>query len=105
MIRSNSEKRQKRPFWKKNQNKIRTTIVAVAITTRIVIEKPQQIAELVETAPSCNYCVATIVARLFTTTVKGRRQPSRRKIRTLFPRIQESGGVSGVELKVFYIKW
>ena len=88
-----------------NQNKIRTTIVAVAITKRIVIEKRQRIAELAETAPSCNYCVATIVARPFTTTVKGRRQPSGRKIRTLFPRIQDSGGVSRVELKLFYINF
>ena len=90
-----------------NQNKIRTTIVAIAITTRIVIEKRQRIAELAETAPSCNYCIATIVARPFTTTVKARRQPSGRKIRTLFPRIQESGGVSvsGVEVKLFDINF
>ena len=41
------------------------------ITTRIAIEKQQRIAELAETVPSCNDCVATIVARPFTTTVKG----------------------------------
>ena len=91
--------------FERKPEKIRTTIVAIAITTRIVIEKQQRIAELAETAPSCNYCVATIVARPFTTTVKVRRQPSGRKIRTLFPRIQESGGVSGVELKLFYINF
>ena len=39
-----------------------TTLVAIALTTKIVIEK-QQIAEVAETIPSCNYCVATIVAR------------------------------------------
>ena len=38
-----------------------------------MIEKQQQIAELAETAPSCNYCVATIVARPLRTTVKGAR--------------------------------
>ena len=95
----------KTAILEENQNKIRTTIVAIAIITRIVIEKRQQIAELAETATSWNYCVATIVARPFTTTVKGRRQPSGRKIRTLFPQIQESGGVSGVELKLFDIKF
>ena len=69
------------------------------------MEKQQRIAELAETVLSCNDCVATIVARPFTTTVKGRSQPSGRKMRTLFPRIQESGGVSGVELKLFYINF
>ena len=38
-------------------------IVAIALTTENVIEKQQRIAEVAETAPSCNYCVATIVAR------------------------------------------
>ena len=51
--------------------KIRSTIVAIAITTRIVIEKQQRIADSAETVLSCNDCVATIVARPFTTTVKG----------------------------------
>ena len=45
------------------QKKIRTTIVAIVITTRRAIEKQQRIAELAETVPSCNDCVATIVAR------------------------------------------
>ena len=36
-----------------------------------MIEKQQRIAESAETVPSCNDCVATIVARPFTTTVKG----------------------------------
>ena len=74
-----------------------TTLVAIKTTTRI-----ERIAELTETAPSCNDCVATIVARPFTTTVKGINQPSGVEIRLLFPRIQESGGVSGLELKPFY---
>ena len=54
--------------------KIRTTIVAIAITTRIVIatvEKQQRIAESADTVPSCNDCAATIVARPLATTVKG----------------------------------
>ena len=79
-----------------------TTLVAIAITTRIVIEKQQQIAEVAETVSSCNYCVATIVARPLRTTVKGGRQPSGRKIKALFPRIQESGRVSGLELLLPY---
>ena len=72
-----------------------TTLVAIAITTKIAIGKQQQIAELAETVPSCNYCVATKIARTLRTTVKGGRQ-------VLFPRIQESGGVSGLELISFY---
>ena len=55
----------------KNQEKIRTTIVAIAITTRVAIEKQQRRADLAEIVPSCNDCVSTIVARPFTTTVKG----------------------------------
>ena len=43
----------------------------------------------------------------FTQTVKGVGtvcvQPSGKEIGTLFPRIPESGGVSGGELKLFYI--
>ena len=77
----------------------------LTITTKIVIEKQRQIAEVAETIPSCNYCVATIVARQLRTTVKGGRQPSGRKIKVLFPRIRESGGVSGLELIVFYINF
>ena len=68
-------------------------------------EKQGQIAELAETVPSCNYCVATIVARPLRTTVKGGRQPSGRKLKVLFPRIQESGGVSGLELLLSYINF
>ena len=52
---------------------------------KIVIGKQPQIAELAETVPSCNYCVATIVARPLRSTVKGGRQPSGRKIRAYFP--------------------
>ena len=70
--------------------------------TKIVIGKQQQIAELAETVPSCNFCVATIVARPLPTTVKVGRQPSGRKIKVLLLRIQESGGVSGLKLLAFY---
>ena len=82
-----------------------TTIVAIAITTEIVIEKQQKITGIADIVPSCNYCVATIVARPLGSTVKGGRQPSGRKIRALFPRIQESGGVSGLELFLTYINF
>ena len=85
--------------------KTRTTIVAIVITTRIAIEKQQRKAELAETVPSCNDCVATIVARPFTTTVKGRKTTLRKEDKGVFPRIQESGGVSGLELKLFYINF
>ena len=75
-------------------------------------EQPRQLGEKrrevekhdrasLETAPSCNDCVATIVARPFTLTVKGRNKPFGEEIRVLFPRIQESGGVLGLELKLF----
>ena len=57
----------------KKPEKIRTKTVAIVIFTRIAIEKQQRIAELAETVPSCNDCVATVVARPFTTTVKGRK--------------------------------
>ena len=67
-----------------------------------MIGKQQQIAEVAETVPSCNYCVATIVARPLRTTVKGGRQPSGRKLKVLLPRFRESGGVSGQELLSTY---
>ena len=63
----------------KNQKKIRTTIVAtkiIRIKSKIRIEEK---AELAETAPSCNDCAATIVARPFTTTVNGRRTAFRKE--------------------------
>ena len=87
------------------QNENTTALVAIAITTKIVIGKQQQNAELAETVPSCNYCVATIVAGPMRTTLKGRRQPFGRKIEVLFPRIQESGGVSGLKLIAFSINF
>ena len=62
----------------------------------------ERTAELAETAPNCNNCVATIVARPFTTTLKGINQPSGEEIRVLFPRFQESGWVSGLELISIY---
>ena len=65
--------------WKKNM----TTLVATAITTRIMIEKQQQIAEVAETVPSCNYCVATIVARPLRTTVKGGKPAFRKENKSL----------------------
>ena len=79
-----------------------TTIVAVETTT---IEITTDNWKLSETAPSCNDCVATIVTEQFTRTGKGigTACPAfRKEIRVLFPRIPESGGVSGGELKLFY---
>ena len=64
--------------------------------------------KLSETTPSCNDCVATIVTEQFTQTVKGVRTAGptfRKEKRALFPRIPESGGVSGGELKLFYMKF
>ena len=62
--------------------------------------------ELSETAPSCNDCVATIGTEQFSQTVKGVGtvcvQSSGKEIKTLFLRIPESGGVSRLELKLFY---
>ena len=66
------------------QRKIRTTIVAIVITTRIAIEKQQRIAELAETVPSCNDCVTTIVARPFATTVKGGKAAFRKEDKVVF---------------------
>ena len=60
-----------------------TTIVAIAITTEIVIERQQQIAEVAETAPSCKFCVATIVARPLRTTVKGGKPAFRKEDKSL----------------------
>ena len=60
----------------KKLKKNRTTLVAIARRTKIVIKKRQRITKLTENTPSCNYCVATIVARPLQTTVKGGRQPS-----------------------------
>ena len=89
----------------KKSKKNTTTIVALTITTEIVIEKQQQIAGIAETAPSCNYCVATIVARPLRTAVKGGKPAFRKEIRALFPRIRESGGVSGLKLLSTYINF
>ena len=66
---------------------------------RLEIEKYDRV--LVETAPSCNDCVATMVAGPFTLTVRGGNQPSGEEIRVLFSRIQESGGVMRLKLKLF----
>ena len=48
-----------------------------------MIEKQQQIAEVAETAPSCNYSVATIVARPLRTTVKGGKPAFRKEVKSL----------------------
>ena len=57
----------------KNERENTATLVALMITTIIVIEKQQQIAGTAENVPSCNYCAATIVARPLRTTVKGKK--------------------------------
>ena len=88
-----------------NQKKIKRTIVATKITTKISKIRIEEKAELAETAPSCNDCVATIVARPFTTTVKGKKTAFRKEDKGVFPRIQEFGRVSGFELKLFYINF
>ena len=48
-----------------------------------MIEKQLQIAEVAETVPSCNYCVATIVARPLRTTVKGGKPAFREENKSL----------------------
>ena len=52
-------------------------------TTEIVMEKQQKIAEVAENAPSCNYCVATIVARPLRKTVKGGKPAFRKEDKSL----------------------
>ena len=64
--------------------------------------------KLSETVPSCKDCVATIVKEQFMRTGKGvgiACPAFRKEIRALFPRIPESGGVSGGELKLFYMNF
>ena len=100
-----SEKRLKRSFWRKTRKKNKTTIVAVEMTTKEITTDNWKLSE---TAPSCNDCVATIITEQFTRTGKGVGTASpafRKEIRALFPRIPESGGVSGGELKMFYINF
>ena len=78
-------------FWERsetailaeNRKKNTTTLVAIARTTRIVVEKQRRIAEVAETAPSCNYCVATIAARPLRTTVKGGKPAFRKENKIL----------------------
>ena len=48
-----------------------------------MIERQQQIAEVADTAPSCNYCVATIVERPLRTTVKGGKPAFRKENKSL----------------------
>ena len=66
-----------------NRKKKTTTLVALTKTTKIVIEKPQGKTEVAETAPSCNYCVATIVARPLRTSVKGGKPAFRKEDKSL----------------------
>ena len=64
--------------------------------------------KLSETAPSCNECAATIVTEHLMRTGKGTGTACLaflKEIRTLFPRIPESGGVSGRELKLIYMNF
>ena len=90
----------------KNERENTTTLVALTITTIIVIEKQQQIAGIAENVSSCNYCAATIVARPLRATVKGEKPAFRirRKSRlaSLIQWIQESGRVSGLKLLACY---
>ena len=81
--------------WKKNT----TTLVAIALTTEIVIERQQQIAEVAETAPSCNYCVATIVARPLRKTVKGGKPAFRKEKKSLIS--PDSGIRRGLRTRTF----
>ena len=48
-----------------------------------MLEKQGRIAEVAETAPSCNYCVATIVARPLRTTAKGGKPAFRKEDKSL----------------------
>ena len=86
----------KTAILEENQKTIRTTIVAIVITTRIAIEKQQRIAELAEIVTSCNDCVATIVARPFTTTVKGKKTAFRKEDRVVIS--PDSGIRRGLEI-------
>ena len=90
----------------KNERENTTTLVALTITTIIVIEKQQQIAGIAENVLSCNYCAATIVARPLRATVKGEKPAFRirRKSRlaSLIQWIQEFGRVSGLKLLACY---
>ena len=61
---------------------------------------------LTNTIPSCNDCAATIVTTRITRTRKGVATACPdflKEIRALLPRISESVGVSGGELKLFFI--
>ena len=66
-----------------NRKKNTTKLVALTKTTKIVIEKPQRKTEVTDTAPSCNYCVARIVARPLRTTVKGEKPAFRKENKSL----------------------
>ena len=48
-----------------------------------MIEKQQQIAGIAEIVPSCNYCVATIVARPLRAAVKGGKPAFRKENKSL----------------------
>ena len=94
----------KRPFWRKNRRKHNSNICR-RNNNEGNSESENREFRLSETAPSCNDWIATVVTERFTQTVKGVGtacvQPSGKEKKTLFPRIQESGGVAGGELKLF----
>ena len=48
-----------------------------------MLEKQRRIAEVADTAPSCNYCVATIVARPLRTTAKSEKPAFRKENKSL----------------------
>ena len=52
----------------KNERKIRITIVTVKTSTKEIATDNRKLSEIV---PSCKDCVATIVTKEFTRTVKG----------------------------------
>ena len=60
-----------------------------------MIEKQERIAELAETVQSCNDCAATILARPFTTSVKGGKAAFRKEHKVVIypdPRIRRGLG-------------
>ena len=66
-----------------------------------MIEKQQQIAEVADTAPSCNYCVAIIVARPLRTTVKAGKPAFRKENKGLISPV--SGIRRGLGTETFSI--
>ena len=101
-----SEKRRKGHFWRKARRKHNNSCRRNNYERNS--ETDNREFRFSETAPSCNDCVATIVTEQFKQTVKAvvTACPAfRKEIRVLFPRIPESVGFSGGELKLFYINF